>query len=73
MSAPENLRIVHPDGTSTPLDVEFIGTEPREIDGDIRIISHYVVTTPTFMADGDRLDGDNLDDCSIGVKHAGVR
>ena len=73
MTAPANLRILRANGDITPLEVEFIGTEPMELLGDIRVIDRYRVTTETFMSEGDRIDGDIPDGCSVIVNHLGVR
>lgn len=64
--APHNVRIVHADGSIQPVDVEFIGTDPREILDDIHIINRWQIVTETFMAEGDRIEADFIpDDCSI--------
>lgn len=55
---PRNVRIVHADGSVTPVEVEFLGTEPREAHGDIFIVDRWQVTTDTFVTEGDRLMGD---------------
>lgn len=73
-NAPRGVRIVHPDGTATPVEVEFIGTEPREAYGDIFIVDIWQVTTVVSWDDGDRLDFDwRPDMCVIRTYRVGVR
>lgn len=54
---PENVRILHPSGTTTPVEVEYLGTEPRAVDGEIYIVERYAIKG-TFLAKGDRIEAD---------------
>lgn len=58
--APRGVRVVRADGSITPVDVAFIGTEPKELDGEIYVVNRYAITTQTFIAAGDRIDADHF-------------
>lgn len=74
MSALTNLRVAHPDGTSTPVDTEFVGTEPREANGEIYIVDVYEVTSIVNWNPGDQWEADKWPDvCSIRSHRVGVR
>lgn len=72
--APQGVRIIRTDGTVTPVEVEFIGTEPEQIDGEVYIINRWKVATDTFMGPGDQLDADVVPAySSIVLMRVGVR
>ncbi|MGB3484008.1 MAG: hypothetical protein WBB07_17555 [Mycobacterium sp.] len=62
MSGLSGLRIAHPDGTSTPVDVTFVGTEPREVNGEIYIIDIWETTSIVVWNAGDRWEADEEPD-----------
>ena len=73
MNEPTNVRIAHPDGTETPVELVFIGTEPMALEGDVYIIDRWQITTETFMAEGDRLVGEIPENYSIVTRQVGMR
>jgi len=71
---PTGPHILRADGTRTDVEVEFIGTEPMLLEGDIYIIDRWQVTTQTFYNAGDRVTADFIpDNCSIIARHVGVK
>lgn len=72
--APEGVRIVHADGTSTPVDVEYRGQEPRQVGDEIYIVDVWQITTVVSWSLGDKLAADLIPaSCSIGLHRVGVR
>lgn len=71
---PTNLRVAHPDGTSTPVEVTFVGTEPKEIAGDIHIVDIWEVTSIVNWNPGDHWDADEWpEEFAIRSRRVGVR
>lgn len=72
--APQNLRIVHADGTHTPVEVVYIGKEPRQVGDEIYILDKWEITTVVAWRRGDHLDADWMPDATIiGLNRVGTR
>lgn len=54
MNALEGLRVVHTDGTHTPVEVRYVGTEPREAAGEIYLCQIWEVTSIIRWTTGDK-------------------
>ena len=59
------LRVVHYDGTATPVEVRRIGCEPREVYGEPVVVSVWEVTMVVPWEDGDRWEWDTRPDYFI--------
>jgi hypothetical protein len=72
---PEGVRIAHPDGTSTPFELAYVGTEPRQVNGDIYIVDIWEATTVVEWNAGDKLAIDREPDgCfTIRMDRVGMR
>jgi len=72
---PQGVRIRHSDGSSTPVELQFMGRRPQQTrNGDIRIIDVWQVTTVVSWAPGDRFEADMVPgSCSIGFHRVGVK
>ena len=74
MDCPRNVRIEHPDGTTTPIEVKYVGTEPRHVNDDIYIVEIWEATTIVNWNHGDRIEADHLPPvCAIRTHRVGLR
>lgn len=74
MNPPQGVRVAHPDGTHTPVEVRYVDSEPREIDGEIYIVEIWEATQILNWNPGDHLETDHLPGpCVIRTHRVGVR